>query len=380
VKLLLINWQDRLNPLAGGAEEHLHEIFGRIAKRDHEVSLLVSGWSGGAAHERVDGMDVHRVGTRYTFNAAVIGYYRRRLAQRPFDLVIEALNKVPVFSPAWSGRPGMLVVHHLFGATAFREASVPLAAMTWLLERPLPFIYRDLPVEAISRSTADDLIARGLRPQNVRVIHPGVDLEFFTPDASVTRSAEPSFLYLGRLRRYKGIDLTIRALAQLIRSGMDARLVVAGRGEYLDDLRLLASRLGIEDRVTFAGFVSHERKRDLFRGAWANLFPSPKEGWGITNLEAAACGTPSIASDSPGLRESVVDGETGILVPHGDVDALAQAMRRLASDRATVELLGAGAQRFASGFTWERAATETEAHMRELMDRTVPAVGERAHR
>jgi glycosyltransferase involved in cell wall biosynthesis len=165
------------------------------------------------------------------------------------------------------------------------------------------------------------------------------------------------------LRRYKGVDLLITALARLRDRGVRARLVVAGRGEWEPRLRGLAERLGLGQRVDFRGFVTEEEKRDLFRRAWANLFSSPKEGWGITNLEAAACGTPTIASDSPGLRESVVAGETGLLVPHGDVEALAGAMRQLASDAERVEALGRGALAFARSFSWERTARETEAHL-----------------
>jgi glycosyltransferase involved in cell wall biosynthesis len=368
VKLLLINWQDRHNPLAGGAEAHLHEIFGRLAADGMEITMLVSGWPGCAPRERVDGMEVHRVGGRYTFGVAARRHYLSELAGQPFDLVVEALNKVPVFSPAWSGKPGVLIVHHLFGATAFREASPPIAALTWLLERPLSRVYHGLPVEAISESTAEDLVARGLRAEDVRVIYPGVDLDFFTPERDVRRTATPTFLYLGRLRRYKGIDLIVRALARLRDESVDAKLVVAGRGEYLPSLRREVKRLRLEERVEFTGFVTEERKRELFRRSWANVFPSPKEGWGITNLEAAACGTPTIASDSPGLRESVRHARSGLLVPHDDVEALAGAMRRLALDRAEVERLGEGALRFSEGFSWDRAARETEEHLRKVVE------------
>lgn len=367
MKLLLINWQDRLNPQAGGAEAHLHEIFGRLAERGHDIQMLVSGWRGAPPTERVDGMEVRRAGGRHTFGLAARAAYSRYFSRHSFDLVVEALNKVPVFSPVWSGRPGALIVHHLFGATAFREASPPVAAATWLLERPLPRVYRNLPVQAISRSTADDLVARGLRHEDIRVIHPGVDLSYFTPDSSVARSPDPGFLYLGRLKRYKGVDLLLRALALLRDRGVTARLTVAGRGDQLEPLRRLSSQLGLEGAVEFAGFVTEDRKRELLRTAWANLFPSPKEGWGITNIEAAACGTPSIASDSPGLRESVVHERTGLLVPHGDVPLLAAAMERLASDRAEVERLGAGALAFAGEFGWDRAAERTGAHLEEIV-------------
>jgi glycosyltransferase involved in cell wall biosynthesis len=363
VKILLVNWQDRLNPSAGGAEIHLHEIFGRLAARGHEVTLLTSGWRGTRSREQVDGITVHRVGGRFTFGAVAPRAGRRLLARERPHVVVEALNKVPVFSPAWSDRPTVLLVHHLFGTSAFQEAGVPVAAATWLLERPLPRVYARVPVQAISHSTADDLVVRGLSRENVRVIHPGVDVDYYIPAPEPHRAVAPTFLYLGRLKRYKRVDLILRALALLRERGTPAFLTIAGRGEWEPKLRQLATRLGLEDRVEFTGFVDERRKRELMRTAWANVFVSPKEGWGITNLEAAACGTPTIASNSPGLRESVVHRRTGELVPHGDVDALAGAMKKLADDPAYVSRLGQAAHAFAQQFTWDRAAGETEAHL-----------------
>ncbi len=372
MKLLVLNWQDRTNPQAGGAEVHLHEIFGRLAARGHRVSLLASGYRGAPARAVIDGIDVHRAGGRHTFNAVAPGYYRRHLESERFDLVVEALNKVPLFSPLWCGRPTVLLVHHLFGATAFREASFPVAAATWLLERPIGRVYRRSPAQAISRSTAEDMVARGLRESAIRVIYPGVELGFYTPDPAVPRLPQPTFLYLGRLRRYKGIQFVLRGVAALRDRGTPVRLLIGGKGDYEPELRRLAAELRLGDRVEFLGFVSEERKRELFRTVWANVFPSPKEGWGITNLEAAACATPTIASDSPGLRESVMHGRTGILVRHGDAGALAEAIGRLAASPAKVARLGAGALEFAQGFTWDGAAERTEEHLREALTPPTP--------
>jgi len=113
--------------------------------------------------------------------------------------------------------------------------------------------------------------------------------------------------------------------------------------------------------------VSEDEKLRLLRRAWAVVFPSPKEGWGITNVEAAACGTPALASDSPGLRESVQDGVTGYLVPHGDVPALADRMLALAADPSLVERLGRAARHFAEGLSWDSAARATLAHIEQTV-------------
>lgn len=366
MKILALNWQDLANPQSGGAEIHLHEIFGRLAQRGHEVTLLCSGWPGARPRAESDGMRILRTGGRNTFSLAAPAYYRRHLAAQPWDVVVEDLNKVPLFAPYWVRRPLVLLVHHLFGATAFREASAPFAAATWLLERPIPFAYRGLPAEAVSESTADDLVARGLRREDIRVIHNGVDLKFFSPDPRVTRYPQPTFLYVGRLKRYKRIDLAVDAVALLRDRGTHVRLLIAGRGDEEPRLRAQVERLGIADRVTFEGFVTEERKRELLRACWGTVLPSPKEGWGITNIEAAACGTPAVAADSPGLRESVVHSRTGLLVPYGDVEKLADALGALAADPARVGSLGAAGRAFAEGFSWERSADLTEAHLAEI--------------
>jgi Glycosyltransferase Family 4 len=137
VKLLVVNWQCRDNPLAGGAEIHLHEIFGRLAARGHTVSLLCSGWAGAEPRTTLDGIDVHRVGTRYTFPFLARSYFRRALAGGEFQLLVEDVNKVPLFTPRWGGPPVVALVPHLFGGTAFQELAPPLAAMVWAAERPL---------------------------------------------------------------------------------------------------------------------------------------------------------------------------------------------------------------------------------------------------
>lgn len=364
MRILVLNWQDRENPQAGGAELHLHQIFGRLAGRGHSIDLLCSGWEDAPQRIVLDGIDVHRVGTRHSYPFRVHSYYRRNLAASGYDVVIEDLNKAPLYTPLWKLDRLVVLVHHLFGATAFRETAAPLAAALWLAERPVGWLYRNLPFEAVSESTADDLVQRGIPRDRIRVIHNGVDTEALTPEYSL-RSPEPLFIYVGRLKRYKGVDILIRAFAAL--GDSRATLEIAGSGDYRTHLEDLTRRLGLESRVRFLGFVPEETKVAMLRRAWAAMLASPKEGWGIANMEAAACGTPVIASNSPGIRESVVDGETGFLVPHGDVPAMAGAVRRLMDSPSLVRQMGEAGRRFAERFSWERSADDTIAHLEEVV-------------
>jgi len=310
---------------------------------------------------------VERHGGRHSFAALGRGAVRAALGREPWDLVLEDINKLPLYLPTLTPLPFCAVVPHLFGTTAFDEAPWPMAAVVAAAERPIPRVYRRAGFHAISESTRDDLVARGVPAERIRVIHPGIDCRAYAPVAGLDRALPPTFLYVGRLKRYKGVEVAIRALHLARRQRADLSLDIAGTGDDAARLVRLARDTGLADAVRFHGFVAEDRKRELFRHAWANLFPSPKEGWGLTIIEAAACGTPSIASDSPGLRDSVRDGVTGYLVPHGDAEALAARMVELAGNPGTVERLGGEARRAACTWSWDDAAAATEAHLLELI-------------
>src|SRR5207247_2040670 len=149
----------------------------------------------------------------------------------------------------------------------------------------------------------------------------------------------------------------------------DLTLEIAGQGDDRPRLEGLARELKLGDAVRFLGFVSEEEKRRLLRRAWAVVYPSPKEGWGISNVEAAACATPALASDSPGLRESVRHGETGFLVPHGDLRALAERMAALAAHPARVARRGRGRGGGGGGAGRRRARAGAVARVRRQLDK-----------
>ena len=359
LRILVVNWLDRENPQAGGAEEHLHQSFGRLAEEGHQVTALVSGWPGCMGRTHLDGIEVHRTGSRYTFPVSAPKYYRRHLVDCDFDVVVEDLNKVPLFTPLWARSPVLLVVHHLFGRTAFQAANVPIAIATVLLERLIPFFYKGTPTVAVSEGTKRDLVDRGLRPDDIDVIPNGVDVTLYAP-LDDSKTLQPTILFLGRLKRYKRVDLIIQAVAELAIRGVQVQLRVAGTGEEASELSKLAKRLGVGDRVEFMGFVKEPTKLKLLQSSWVHVLTSPKEGWGISVLEAAACGTPSVASDSPGLRESVLNEKTGLLLKHGDVGALVEALEALVCDAEQRQRMSDSAREFSEEFSWDVSARRIE--------------------
>jgi glycosyltransferase involved in cell wall biosynthesis len=363
VRILVLNWRDPRNPEAGGAEVHLHEIMKRAAESGHEVVQVSHAVEGLPDTEIIDGVEIHRHGRWYSFNLSLASYCRG-LGLSGFDLVVEDLCKLPFFSPRWARSPVMVIVPHLFGTTAYREVGFLKASYVNLLERFIPSVYSGCPFVAISESTRLDLERRGVPASEIEVVPCGIDTRFYTPSDSMAPERD-LVVYVGRLKRYKGIQFLLAALALLRDQGRTVRLTATGSGDYRDRLAAEAYRLGLSDTVSFPGFVPQEEKLDLLRRAWAAVFPSEKEGWGLTVIEANCCGTPVIASDSDGLRDSVRDGETGILVPHGDVPSLASAIAGLCDDPGLRGRLSAGSLEWGRGFSWD----VTGSRMVELMEK-----------
>ena len=367
LSILLLNWQDRENPRSGGAEIHLHEIFGRLAARGHKVRAVVSGWPGARPSADVEGIAVTRVGGRYSYALRARRAARRALRSVHADLIVEDINKFPLYTPSWTRKPVVVLVPHLFGTTAFKELPPHLAGTVWAAERLVPRVYERCRFQAISESTKRDLSGRGVPDGNIAVIHPGIDRDLHCPGAADARDRDPTLLYVGRLQRYKGIETLFDAFARLRAEIPRLRLAIAGRGDHARRLEATAAESGAGDGVRFLGPISDQEKVAWLRRAWVVVYPSPKEGWGLVAIEAAACGTPVVASDSPGLRESVAAGRSGLLARHGDAASWTRQLRVLLENPAERERLGRGGIKHAARFSWERAADETEAHLYETL-------------
>jgi len=365
VRVLAFNWRDPRHPEAGGAELHLFEILRRCVRDGDQVVWLAERFPGGAEEELVAGIRVVRAGSWYNAPLALGSLYRRRFRKERFDLVLEDINKVPFFTPLYARAPVLAVVPHLFGSAVFDEASLPVALAVWAQEAAVPLVYRRTPFLAISESTRDDLARRGIDRARIRVVRCGLTREDYAVTTPPEAREEPVIVFLGRLRRYKGAQHAIRALAVVRGEVKNARLDVVGDGPYRGPLEGLAASLGLTPHVRFLGALPHARKVEALNSAQVAVAPSPREGWGLTVIEANACGTPVVASKSPGLVESVRDGETGLLVPHGDVPALAAALVLLLRDRELRLRLAKAAVRWADTFDWETCYRDSRAVMGE---------------
>jgi glycosyltransferase involved in cell wall biosynthesis len=225
----------------------------------------------------------------------------------------------------------------------------------------MPWVYRREYVAVVSESTRDEFLARGFAHDRVRVIYNGIDHAAF-PMRVGEKSPTPMITYFGRIKRYKCPDHLLMAFAQIADQFPTAQLYFVGEGDYVPALQRQAATLGIAHRVQWTGRVSNEEKIAYLSQSWCVVNTSMKEGWGITTIEANACGTPVIAADVPGLLDSVADGKSGLLYPFADVDQLARTIARLLDDHQLRDRLSRGAIEWAWRFSWEESAN----HMLEL--------------
>jgi glycosyltransferase involved in cell wall biosynthesis len=351
LRILILNWRDIRHPQAGGAERYLHEIARRLVAAGQSVSWLTSSFEGAPRNETLDGISITRVGNAFTVYAAVPFEYLRSCVDQ-YDLVIDSENGIPFFSPLYSLKPKLCVVYHVHRDVFLTQVRPPLSwLLAWLETRAMPLVYRSVPFITISGDTRAAIHRLRLTERPVFVVQSGVD-PALQPG---TKARRPTVVYVGRLKPYKRIHLLLEAFARVRRSVPDAVLRIAGRGPDERRLRDLVRRLELDDAVIFEGFVDEARKRELLQEAWLFATASLIEGWGISVIEANACGTPAVSFDVPGLREAIVDGRSGVIVS-SDGD-LAEAIAGLLLDPVRRDVLSRGAIERVSGLSWETAAS-----------------------
>jgi glycosyltransferase involved in cell wall biosynthesis len=348
--ILFVAWRDLANPRAGGSEVLVDRLADGMAARGDRVSLLCGG---PVAPRRYQ---VIRSGGSYTQFLRAPMAYQRRL--RDCDLVVEVCNGMPFFAPLWTRRPVVCLVNHVHTELWDVRLPRPLASVGRFTEsRVLPWVQRKNLFLTVSSSTAAALADIGVSKDQIRTVCNGVE----PPQPLTQRSPEPLFLALGRLTDYKRIDLLLR-LWERVRHVVGGQLVIAGDGPERARLEALAG-----PGVSVIGRVTEEEKHRLLCSAWMLLHPAMIEGWGIVIVEAAIRGTPGIGFDVPGLRDSVVHGETGLLVRNEG--QFASAWASLALDHRTREALGRAARERALRLHWSAAVEGFAAVADEAMDR-----------
>jgi glycosyltransferase involved in cell wall biosynthesis len=355
------------HPQGGGTGANLYAQVKRWADAGHRITVIAGDFPGAERVENVaPNLTVHRMGGRGTVFPRGAWAVLRGLG-RDADVVLEIINGITFLTPLWLRKPRVALVCHphreLYVGEFGRFRGRLLAAL--LEELPLRLLYRRAPFLTISESARDDLVEiDGIPREHISVAYCGVELGLF---GRAERTPEPRLLYLGRLKAYKRIDHVLDVLEQV----PEATLDIVGDGDHREAVEAEIERRGLGSRVQMYGHVDDETRGKMYGRAWILLTASSSEGWGLTVIEAALCGTPSAALAVGGLRESIVDGETGVLA--NDMEELIRRVRGLIADRDQLERLGEAAQRRALTFTWERTAAANLRVLRSQFALRAPA-------
>jgi glycosyltransferase involved in cell wall biosynthesis len=354
-RILFLNWRDRTNPAAGGAESYTEQIAQRFVGAGAAVTLVTSAYQGAEPYDWSSGYLVIRKGGQFGVYAAAARHLRRYAAH--YDAVVDFQNGIPFFAPLWGPRrlPVVCVIHHVHQRQFDMYFRWPMNLVGRFLEgRASRIVYRGRPMIAVSPSTRAEM-RRELRFRgHVHIVPNGIDLPRSAP---ARKTPWPSIIVVTRLVPHKQMDHLIAAVPELLHKWPDLRVVVAGAGEAREGLIAQVKRLGLEDAVELPGRVPEQAKADLLGAAWLTVAPSAAEGWGLTIMEANAMGTPAVAYDVPGLRDSVRHGLTGWLVSRGEnlADALSDALHELTEPGRRAQI-GTAAQAWARSFSWDASA------------------------
>ncbi|WP_194927873.1 glycosyltransferase family 4 protein [Catenulispora pinisilvae] len=385
--LAILNWRDPWQQTAGGAESFAYEVARGFAERGDTVDFLTSREPGQPRRETRDGIRWLRRGGRWSVYPAVLAQLiRARLCGPAYDFVIDCQNGIPFFSPLALSRrrTGLaLVVHHVHDEQFGTHFSRPVAALGRWLEGPAARrVYRRHQAVAVSESTIAAMRTRLRWTGPIVLVPNGVTREGF-PALSLTpvltpaltlalrpalRSASPlapcsaaplvppRLVAVGRLVRHKRLERIVHLADDLAETWPGIEVHIVGRGPDEHRIRAAAALLRHPAHVHIHGHLPAEAKNALVATSALHLSASQGEGWGLSVLEAAALGVPTVAYDVDGLRDAIRDGVTGWLVAPGGTlaDTVSSALKELDADPALASEMRSSCIAWAAEFDWDR--------------------------
>ncbi|HUD10510.1 MAG TPA: glycosyltransferase family 4 protein [Candidatus Saccharimonadales bacterium] len=353
------SWKDINHPLAGGAEAISWEIMSRLAENGHNVKLVTARYAGSTAHEVMNGVEIYRNGGTLSVYPKAFVLFRKKLAGWS-DIVIDEMNTLPFGCAFYTRKKSALLVYQLARKVWLFQAKFPLSVVGYAIEPLYLFTlsrrYKTILTE--SESTRQDLTKYGFSAKNIHVFRVGIGLKPL--QALNKKQSLDTVLILGALRPMKRTLSAVKGYELARDKNPDLTLTIAGDItdpyaskvlKYIDNSRHVGS-------IKVLGRVSADERIKVMRQASVILVTSIKEGWGLTVTEANSQGTPAIAYNIDGLRDSIKDRETGILVASGDEEALSRSINALLSDKKAYAVLRNNAWQLSKQYTFDNSYTD----------------------
>lgn len=363
MNILIFSWRGPGHPHAGGAEIVTHEHAKAWVKAGHKVTLFTSSFSGAKKFETIDGIDVIRRGNQILgvqFFGAVWYLFSKH---KKFDLVVDHFHGIPFFTPLYMRGKKMGFIHEVtkdvWKVIDVKNIWIKLFAKVGYVFEPLIFpLYKNIKFMTVSESTKKDLMDFGILSSNIRVIYNGINRGNIK---KIIKNSVPTIIYLGALAKDKGIEDAIQAFGILKNKGVKYIYYIVGKGDknYERFLKKRVRDMGMQNDAEFFGHVDEKRKFKLLSKAHVLVNPSIREGWGLVVLEAATVGTPCVAYNSPGLRDSIKQNKTGILVKDNTPKELVNNIEKLISDKDLFEAFSCQAINWSNKFRWSKSTKKS---------------------
>ena len=352
--LAVIAWRDLEAPDSGGSEEHLTQVSQHWTNAGLSVNIRTAGVQGLPAQVERNGSKVIRKGGRVSvFPGAAFQVLRGGLG--PADGVIDVFQGMPFLSPLWTRRPRVGLIHHCHMGTWSDLAPIGLAQLGYCIERfAIRHIYRSTPLVTLSPSSAEEIVkCMKIKPEQLRVGPVGIDSDFI-PDTTSGETEIPLVVAGGRFMPPKGFDRIPAILSSVKKKIPALQAVIFGDGPEKSRIESQIQKHSAEDWITLPGFISRENQVSLYQKAKLLIAPSRREGWNMTITEAAACGTPAVATKIPGHLDAVMNQQTGYLVEN-DYEMAEAIIAGLSDESKRIEMRKNSLEN-AQKFRWEHTA------------------------
>lgn len=357
MNILILNWRDTKNPKSGGAEVVTMEHAKAWTKAGHKITWFTSKFENSKEYEIVNDINIVRRGNFITVYFHAPFFYL--FSGNKFDVVIDEIHGLPFFTPLYVRKPKIAFIHEAAREIWDYMYPFPLNLIGKLSERLYFLLYKDTPFWTDAQSTIKDLSYYGIPFQNCTAINCPVNNKSLT--MLPKKENIPTFIFVSRVVKMKGIEDVIKAFFHILKTVKNGQLWIVGDGDknYLKYLKQTMNTYAVSTKVRFFGRVTNAKKLELMRRAHLLLHASVKEGWGLVVIEAASQGTPSVVYNVSGLKDSVKDGKTGLVIRENSPQELAKEALELVKDKARYEYFQKNGLRWAKSLTWEKATRQS---------------------
>lgn len=361
MNILILNWRDPKNPKSGGAEIVTLEHAKGWIKNGNNVTWFTSSFENAKEEEEIEKVKVIRKGSSLTVYFHAFIYYLS--SRKKHDLIVDEFHGLPFFTPLYSRKPKIAFIHEVAGEIWDYMFPFPVSKFGKIFEKTFFIPYKNTNFMTVSKSTADELRKLGIK--KITVVDNGINF-FKLP--KMNKQGKITFIFVSRVVKMKGIEDVIKSFFYIINELKDAELWIVGDGDQKYKKYLISeiNTYSVSTKVKFFGKVTEKKKYELLKKSHLLLHASVKEGWGLVVVEAASQGTPSVVYNVAGLRDSVINNKTGIILKENTPSEMAKQAIKLIKNKNVFKAYQKNCLEYAKSLSWEKSIVKSSWLIKEI--------------